>query len=308
MVDRPAKVLLTGASGFVGRAALAALARRGLTVRAVSRSSRVQKADGVEWRQGDLSVNDGWDRLLDGVDVIVHLAGNAGRGTEAEMMHANAEATAMLAKVASVAGVSRFVYASTIRVYGHQGHIDASSRPAPADAYGRSKLQAEAALEAEIRQGGMVSSVLRPPFVFGADRAGLLSLMVRAARYRLPLPLAVLNNRRSLLYLDNLADLLAAAALEPAAQGSFRLPAGEGLDLTYGELFARIGDALGRRALAFPVPPSLLGFGGGLLLSRETLRRMLEDCVVDGSVLAHRLGWTPPVAPEDALRAVASRS
>lgn len=308
MADKPAKVLLTGASGFVGRATLAALARRGLAVRAVSRSSGIQRADGVEWRQGDLSVPDGWDRLLDGVDVVVHLAGNAGRGTEAEMMDANAKATAMLARVAAVAGVSRFVYASTIRVYGHQGHIDAASRPAPADAYGRSKLEAEAALEAELRPGGTVCSIVRPPFLFGADRAGLLALMVRAARYRLPLPLAALKNRRSLLYLDNLADLLAAAVSEPAAQGSFRLPAGEGLDLTYGELFTRIGRALGRRALSFHVPSSLLGFGGGLILSRETLRRMLEDCVVDGSVLARRLGWTPPVAPEEALRAVASRS
>lgn len=308
MADGPARVLLTGASGFVGRATLAALAKRGLAVRAVSRSGGTQREDGVEWRQGDLSVPDGWGRLLDGVDAVVHLAGNAGRGTEAEMMRANAEATAMLARAAATAGVSRFVYASTIRVYGHQGHIGATSQPAPADAYGRSKFEAEAALDTEVRQGGMACSVLRPPFVFGVDRAGLLSLMVRAARYRLPLPLAALKNRRSLLYLDNLADLFATASLEPVAQGSFRLPAGEGLDLTYDELFARIGEALGRRSLSFPLSPGLLGFGGALLMSRETLRRMLEDCVVDGSALGRRLGWTPPVTPEAALRAVALRN
>ncbi|MGO4843037.1 NAD-dependent epimerase/dehydratase family protein, partial [Rhizobiaceae sp. 2RAB30] len=81
----------------------------------MSRSSHAQEADGVEWRQGDLSARDGWDRLLDGVDVVVHLAGNAGRGTEAEMMQANAEATAMLARIAAASGVSRFVYASTVR-------------------------------------------------------------------------------------------------------------------------------------------------------------------------------------------------
>ncbi|BCH26083.1 NAD-dependent epimerase/dehydratase family protein [Mesorhizobium sp. L-8-3] len=308
MADRPAKVLLTGASGFVGRATLAALARRGLAVRAVSRSGITPAVGSVEWRQGDLSFPEGWDRLLEGIDVVVHLAGNAGRGSKDEMMRANAEATAMLAKAAAAAGVARFVYASSIRVYGHQGRIDAESRPAPADAYGRSKLQAEAALQAETGQDRMACSVLRPPFVFGADRAGLLSLMVRAARYRLPLPLAALKNRRSLLYLDNLADLFAAASLEPAALGSFRLPAGEGLDLTYGELFARIGEALGRRAMSFPVSSGLLTFGGALLLSRETLRRMMEDCVVDGTVLADRLGWKPPVTPTQALSEVALRN
>lgn len=305
MADKSTRVLLTGATGFVGRATLSALGSRGLAVRAVSRSHALHSTGTVEWRQGDLSTSAGWDRLLDGVDVVVHLAGNAGRGTEGEMMQANAEATAMLAKAAVGAGVARFVYASSVRVYGHQGRIGAATPPAPADPYGRSKLAAETALIAEASAGVTACSVLRPPFVFGADRAGLLSLLVRAARYRLPLPLAALGNRRSLVYVANLADLIAAAAQEPAAGGSYRLPAGEGLDLTYRELFVRIGQVLGRRALSFPVPPRLLDFGGRLLLSGETLRRMLEDCIVDTSALSERLGWAPPVAPNQALRAVA---
>lgn len=303
MTDRSTKILLTGATGFVGRITLAALVRRGLGVRGVSRSHLAHAAGGVEWRQGDLLAPAGWDRLLDGVDVVVHLAGNPGKGSEGEMMRDNAEATQMLAGAAAAAGVARFVYASSVRVYGHQAHIDAATPAAPTDAYGRSKLAAETALAAE--SGGMACSVLRPPFVFGADRAGLLSLLVRAARYRLPLPLAALRNRRSLVYVANLADLIAAAAQEPAHRGSYSLPAGEGLDLTYAELFGRIGEALGRPALCFPVPPRLLDLAGGLFLSRETMGRMLEDCVVDTSMLAGRLEWTPPVAVKEALRAVA---
>jgi nucleoside-diphosphate-sugar epimerase len=284
-----------------------ALGRRGFEVRAVSRSHGGSSTGGVEWVQGDLAEPAGWDRLLDGADVVVHLAGNPGRGTEDEMMRANAEATAMLARGAVAAGVGRFVYASTIRVYGHQGRIDAATRPSPADAYGRSKLAAEAALEAETAPNGPSCSILRPPFVYGADRAGLLGLLIRAARYRIPLPLGSLRNRRSLIYVANLADLLAAAAEEPNDRGSYRLPAGEGLDLTYGELFERLGEVLGHRTYLFPLPSSLLRFAAGAALSTEAVERMFEECVVDGSELASRLAWVPPVSAAKALHAVASR-
>lgn len=306
MSAKPKKILLTGASGFVGRATLAALGRRGFEVRAVSRSHGGSSAGGIEWVRGDLTEPAGWDRLLDSVDVVIHLAGDPGRGTEDEMMRANAEATAMLARAAATAGVARFVYASTIRVYGHQGRIDAATAPSPADAYGRSKLAAEAALETEIPSGGPTLSVLRPPFVYGADRAGLLGLLIRAARYRMPLPLGSLRNRRSLIYVANLADLLAAAAEEPEDRGSYRLPAGEGLDLTYGELFERIGEALGHRTYVFPLPSSLLRLAASTALSQDAIERMFEECVVDGSELAARLGWAPPVSAAKALRAVVS--
>lgn len=305
MSAKPKKILLTGASGFVGRATLAALGRRGLEVRAVSRSHDGSSVDGVEWVQGDLTEPAGWDRLLDGTDVVVHLAGNPGRGSEDEMMRANAEATAMLARAAAAAGVGRFVYASTVRVYGRQGHIDGATIPSPADAYGRSKLAAEAALESEMPSGGPTWSVLRPPFVYGADRAGLLGLLIRAARYRMPLPLRSLRNRRSLIYVANLADLFAAAAEEPKDCGSYRLPAGEGLDLTYGELFDRLGEALGHRTYAFPLPPSLLRLAASTVLSQDAVERMFEECVVDGSELVARLAWVPQVSVAKALRTVA---
>lgn len=307
MTAKPKKILLTGASGFVGRAMLEALAHRGLNVRAVSRSSSREATPLLEWARGDLTVPAGWDRLLDGIDVVVHLAGNPGRGSEDEMMRANADATAMLAKAAAKAGVRRFVYASTIRVYGHQGRIDAATKPMPADAYGRSKLAAETALMDELPTAGPACSILRPPFVYGADRAGLLSALSLAARYRVPLPLAALRNRRSLVYVGNLADLLAVAALEPVDRGGYRLPASEGLDLTYGELFKRIGEAIGRRTYTFPAPEKSLRLVAGLLLSREAVGRMLEECVVDGSQLAQRLDWTPPIPAAQALRTFALR-
>lgn len=307
MTAKPPKLLLTGASGFIGRATLAALTRRGFDIRAVSRSHSSASANGVEWVRGDLTIPDGWDRILDGVDVVVHLAGNPGRGTQDDMMRANAEATSMLARAAATAGVSRFVHASTVRIYGQQTHIDEASRPEPQDAYGRSKHAAEMALEAETHAAhGPAVSIVRPPFVFGADRAGLPGLLIRAARYGLPMPLASLHHRRSLICVANIADLFAAAAGEPKEQGSFSLPAGEGTDLTYGELFQRIGEAMGRRSLVFPFPSALLRLAAGTVLPHDAVGRMFSECIVDGSRLAARLDWKPPVSLVTAMRAAVS--
>jgi nucleoside-diphosphate-sugar epimerase len=299
-------VLVTGASGFVGRAVLEALGARNVTVRAVSRRPRSEAppASAVTWLRADLAAEDGWGRLIEGTDTIVHLAGNPGTGTEAAMMRANCEWTAALARRAMRAGVRRFVYASTVRVYGRQPAIDAETAADPADAYGRSKLAAEDALLAEAHGGGMATSILRPPFVFGADRAGLFSLMAAAARHGIPLPLGALRNRRSLINAGNLGDLIATAALDDPDNGSYRLPAGEGFDPTYGELFRLIGDTLGRRARTFSVPGPMLRIGARMLWAPDTARRLFEDCVVDGSALAGRLGWAPGATPQAALRSI----
>lgn len=301
--ERP-RILLTGATGFVGRATLAALVARGLPVRAVTRRAGIPAGSGpaVEWRRGDLLRGEGWEALLDGVGAVVHLAGNPGIGDEAAMTRLNAGATAMLARAASGAGVGRFVLVSSVRVHGRQPLVDAATPPAPADAYGRSRLAGEEALAAAA--GAMAYSVLRPPFVFGADRAGLFSLLARAARHRIPLPLGGLANRRSLVFSGNLADLVATAALEPPAAGSYRLPAAEDFDPTYGELFRAMAAAMGRKGRTFSPPAAPLRLAARLALPADAARRVFEDCVVDGSVLRERLAWTPPSRPEAALRSI----
>ena len=163
------------------------------------------------------------------------------------------------------------------------------------------------ALEAETRTAdGPAVSIVRPPFVFGADRAGLPGLLIRAARFGLPMPLGSLRHRRSLICVANVADLFAAAAGEPKERGSFSLPAGEGTDLTYGELFQHIGEAMGRRSLVFPFPPALLRLAAGAVLPRDAVARMFEECIVDGSRLAARLDWKPPVSITSAVRAAVS--
>jgi nucleoside-diphosphate-sugar epimerase len=300
---KPRLVLVTGASGFLGRYVIQALIARNIRVRAVSRSPRpvAEKLALVEWRQGDLSDVAGWSALLDGVDTVVHLAALTGAEPENRLMEFNATATGRLARQASVAGVRHFVYLSSVRVYGHAGTILATTAISPADAYGRSKLAGEKEVVNAAARGTMTYAILRPPFVYGADRTGLLSLMNSAARSGLPLPLAGLNNRRSLIFVANLANAVAAAAGTSDTHG-YALPVAEGGDWTYGELLAKLASLHGRSAWIWPFPERLFKVAGLWSGRGETVKRMLEDCIVDGTAFSELLKWEPPFSPDTALR------
>ena len=237
-------VLVTGASGFIGRAACAEFAKRGWTVRA-----------GVRTAITDLAK--GWP--LDGVDVVVHLAGIAHelRGQNAESMYQemNCAATERLARAAVQAGVRRFVFMSSIKVNGERTPPDepfrAGDEPNPQDRYARSKWAAERALAA--LAGKLEVVVLRPPLVYGPGvRANFLRL-IRLVERRLPLPFGAIRNRRSMIYVGNLVELIVLAASSTAAAGR-TLFAADGEDLSTPQLVREIGNALGAPTRLVPVP------------------------------------------------------
>jgi nucleoside-diphosphate-sugar epimerase len=295
--------LVTGASGFLGRYVVQALNAKGICVRAVSRrpSAEAAVSGPVEWRQGDLHDPAGWPGLLDGVDTVVHLAALTGSETVGHLLEFNAVVTGRLARQASAAGIGHFVYVSSVRVYGHARLISEATPTSPADPYGRSKFAGEEKVIEVAAAGTMRYAVLRPPFVYGADRAGLLSLMYFAARTGLPLPLGGLNNRRSLIFVGNLADAVATAAEASEIHG-YALPVAEDGDWTYAGLFAELAAHHGRSAVTWPFPRQLFKIAGRLSRRQETVKRMLEDCIVDGTAFSKRLNWTPPYAPGAALR------
>ena len=287
-------VLVTGATGFVGRAVCIRLASMGVAVRPVGRAEI-----------GDLGQAVDWTPHLDGVDAVVHLAARVHvmRDKAADPLLAfrriNRDATARLATAAIRAGVPRFVFLSSVKAMGEgqDRPYAATDRPSPVDPYGISKWEAEKTLYG-IALGRMETVVLRPPLVYGPRVRGNFRALLRAVMRGLPLPFGAVANRRSLIALGNLADAVAWALT--AHPGTY-LPC-DRHDLSTPDLVRAVAAALDRPARLVAVPPSWLRMAGTLLGRRAAVDRLLGSLTVDGILP----GWTPPEAPDQALAATAA--
>ena len=247
---------------------------------------------------GDIAGFTGWEARFAGADAVVHLAALAhSRGVDAKRLHAvNVEAAAAVGRATAAAG-ARMLFMSSAKVLGEEtatAAFDESSMPAPQDAYARAKNEAEAALRTV---PGLALVVLRPPLVYGPGvKANFLALMHAVAR-GWPLPLADIDNRRSLVYAGNLADAAVRCLEAPLAAGKAYLVS-DGATVSTPELCRALGRALGKPARLFPCPPALLGF----LPGADKLKRSL---VVDDRAIRRELGWAPPLNTEEGLHLTA---
>lgn len=298
-------VLVTGAAGFIGRALCDSLSA---AARPVRRAVRAAADAGDTVAVGDIGPATDWRAALDGVRCVVHLASRTHVLDEsaadplAEYHRANVEATARLARQASGAGVSRLVYLSSIKVNG-----ESTSRPyteadpaRPEDAYGRSKWEAEQALAGIAAETGLEVVVLRPPLVYGPGVKGNFLRLVRLVARGTPLPLRSIANRRSLVYVGNLADAVIAAADAPRAAGRTYLVA-DPEDVSTPALVRAIARALGTTARLLPCPPALLELGAGLARRRADMARLTGSLQVDAAALTRELGWRPRRSLEQGL-------
>lgn len=298
-------ILVTGASGFVGRALCAELARRGRPYRAASREARPGFT-----AVGPLDEATDWSEALLGVDRVVHLAARVhvmdDRAADplAEFRRANVAATLNLARQAAATGVRRFVFASSIKV---NGEVTAPGRPftaddvpQPQDPYGVSKLEAEQGLLALACETGMEVVIVRPPLVYGPGVQANFRSMLRWLQRGVPLPLGAVRNRRTLVASDNLVDLVIACLDHPAAANQVLL-AGDGEDLSTPDLLRRAAAALGTRARLVPVPAPLLQAAATLAGRGDVARRLCGSLQLDTARTRRLLGWTPPVAVDEAL-------
>ncbi len=310
-----ARILVTGAGGFIGRALCPGLTARGHRVIAGLRAATAPPIEGAEsLLLGEIAPGRDWSGALADVDIVIHLAQHAHRRAAGDALAGEPAAAAALARGAAQAGVRRLLYMSSIKAMGDATRpgrrFRADDPPRPGDAYGRTKRATERALAQIGGETGLELVILRPPLVYGPGVGGNFRALMRLSASGLPLPFAALDNRRSLIFLDNLVDLTAAAALHPAAAGRVLLAA-DGADLSTPELIRILARGQGRVARLFALPDSVFAAlrrlpGLGPAISRLTLSLQVDD----GATRA-ALGWSPRFAAEAGLlataRAVAAR-
>jgi len=304
-------VLVTGASGFVGQALKARLAElSGFDVMGAVRSlGQAEHVDDVAI--GSLDGSAKLEEVVEGKDVVIHAAARAHIMKDevpdalAEYRKVNVEGTLNLARQAAKAGVARFIYISSIKVNGEQTPLGnpftADDVPAPEDPYGVSKLEAEIGLREIGSETRMEVVIIRPPLVYGPDVKGNFASMIKLVEKGLPLPLGSIHNKRSLVALDNLVDLIITCIDHPAAANQVFL-AGDGQDVSTTELLRGVGRAMGKPARLIPVPAGMLMFGAGLLGKKAVAQRLLGSLQVDISKARNLLGWEPPLSVEEGLR------
>ncbi len=289
------RILVTGASGFVGRAVVAAFAQSGHTVRAAVRRQPAERFPaGVDVAQHpDLAQSFDWSPYLDGVAQVVHLAGIAHTGGVAAERYEriNHRATAELAAAAARNGIRHFVFVSSIRAQSGPSADHALSErdeALPTDAYGRSKLAAEYA----VRDSGVPFTILRPALFYGPGVKGNFAMLLRAARSRAPLPVKDFVNRRSLISIDNFISALAFVLSSPATLGETYVVADPGVPPRLGDLIATLRKAQGRRPLLLPLPPHYLETPLRLLRRKGMWERIGGNLRIDPEKLI-AAGWQP---------------
>lgn len=300
------KVLVTGATGFVGQALCNELIRRGVDTVRTSRQRRTEGLIAV----GDINGATNWCEALTGCDTVFHLAArvhvmNDTSDNPLETYRVvNTEGTLSLAKQAVQAGVKQFVFVSSIKVLGEEGHFTENSIPNPTDPYGVSKLEAEQALIQLGAKTGMSVKIIRPPLVYGPGVSANFLRLLNAVKKGIPLPLALANNKRSLIFVGNLVDALIACGMSEQ-NGERIYLIDDGKPVSTAELIEAMAEALQVKPKLLALPTSLIKVLATLLGKKQAAQRLLGTLTVDSTSIVRDLNWKPPYSMQQGLHATA---
>ena len=316
------KILITGANGFIGNSLYKTLLKAGRscvgTVRSINLNSSNSNNKYIE--VGNIGSNTNWKEILNDVDCIIHCAGKAHimetkKDDKQSIYHsANVDGTKQLAKQAAEAKVKRLIFLSSIKVNGEYttNNNDTgedcslkkifmhSDKPNPDDAYAISKFKAEKELWKISSRTGLEVVVVRLPLVYGCGAKGNVARLVKSLRSRIPLPLGLVKNQRSMIGIDNLVDLLLQCVDHQEASGKTFLVS-DGKDLSTPEFIRLIASSMGRKPNLFNFPISLLKFLSSILGRREEINRLTGSLRIDNSYTKETLNWTPPISVEEGI-------
>jgi len=307
------KILLTGANGLVGKAILSsydesrfsyiAAVRKPVAVDQLPSCNKVITIEALDSHQD-------WQQALIGIDVVVHTAARVhvmddhAENPIESYRKVNVEGTLNLAKQSAENGVKRFIFLSSIKVngeYTNKGEVFfADDLPNPQDPYSVSKLEAEQGLKKIAKNTGLEVVIIRPPLVYGPGVKANFALMMKLVEKKFPLPLGAVCNKRSMVGIDNLIDLIESCIDHPAAAGQIFL-AGDGDDLSTTELLKRLAVGANKKSYLIPVPPFILYACARLIGKADIARRVLGSLQVDISKTRKVLNWIPPVSVNEGL-------
>ncbi|MCK1742711.1 NAD-dependent epimerase/dehydratase family protein [Bradyrhizobium sp. 139] len=300
-------VLVTGASGFVGRHVVPALARQGWSVR---RAVRGPEGIDDEVVIETIGPETDWQAALEGVDAVVHLAARVHHKHEEHAVqlyrNVNIAGTLHLARSAATAGVRQFIFVSTVLVHGrsNEGRAPFSEDDilTPRGLYGMSKAAAEAGLRTLARDSAITISVIRPPLVYGAGAKGNFALLTRAVNLGLPLPFAAIRNHRAFLAVQNLSSFILHRLAHPDPASNFEIfLVADREQVSTPEFIERLAMAAGKSPRLFRVPPELLSTLLGVIGQQDTHDSLIGSLELN-LARAIATGWQPQVSLDEGLR------
>ncbi len=323
-------ILVTGATGFIGRQMCLYLNQIGYKIRGTFRGNAPPSdyPSDILWVNiGEIGPDTSWDQALEGVHYVIHLAGLAhqigtkGNGILNEFLKINTKGTENLVKqISKHYTIRRFVFISSLSVYDHKNNetINELTLCNPVSDYGHSKYEAEKVIQDILKSTNTDWCIIRPSLVYGAGNPGNMERLQCLILRRLPLPFARIDNKRSFIFVGNLVDAISKCVFHPSASREIYLVS-DGFDLSTKDLVTKIGSVIGRKVVLFSLPIVLLKIMGiigdylnkaihvSLGVDTYSIEKLISSFTIDSSLIRNNLNWIPPFSIEEGLMAMFSK-